>query len=230
MKELYFTQETIRERSQQMLQRLKRYRDAHDIKFAPKRCALLILDMQRFFFDESSHAYIPSALSIIPKIKDLFDAFLKRGLQVILTRHLNSREDAKLMSKWWRDLITETDPLSEIIPEMNLPGATVIKKTQYDAFYQTPLEDLLKKSRITQLVISGVMTHLCCETTARTAFVRGFTVFFPIDGTATYTEAHHWATLLNLSHGFAVPVLMKELQGCLKEPRARSGSGLRSGL
>ncbi|MES0360330.1 MAG: isochorismatase family protein, partial [Anaerolineales bacterium] len=58
---------------------------------------------------------------------------------------------------------------------------------------------------------SGVMTHLCCETTARSAFVRGFEVFFVIDGTATYNEDYHMATLLNLAHGFTTPVLTKEV-------------------
>jgi bifunctional isochorismate lyase/aryl carrier protein len=48
------------------------------------------------------------------------------------------------------------------------------------------------------------MTHLCCETTARAAFVRGFDVFFLVDGTATYNQDYHQATLLNLAHGVAV--------------------------
>ena len=61
------------------------------------------------------------------------------------------------------------------------------------------------------MVVSGVMTHLCCETTARSAFVRGFEVFFLIDGTATYNKEHHLATLLNLSHGFANLVLSGEI-------------------
>jgi isochorismate hydrolase len=55
------------------------------------------------------------------------------------------------------------------------------------------------------------MTHLCCETTARSAFVQGYNVFFPIDGTATYNEEFHFATLTNLAHGFANIVLIENL-------------------
>ncbi len=55
------------------------------------------------------------------------------------------------------------------------------------------------------------MTHLCCETTARSAFVRGFEVFFTIDGTATYNKEFHFATLHNLAHGFALPILVDEI-------------------
>ncbi len=190
----------------------KKYRNGHKIDFNPVHSALLILDMQRFFLDKDSHAYVPDASVIIPKIKSLMNAFLERNLTVILTRHINTKKDANLMAKWWEDLITEKNPLSEIIPALNHPAAVVIKKTQYDAFYRTPLEDLLKQKDITQIVIVGVMTHLCCETTARSAFIRGFEVFFTMDGTATYTEDYHQATLLNLSHGFAIPVLCQEIE------------------
>lgn len=199
-----------------MLQELKTFREGHKIDLRPGHCALLILDMQRFFLDESSHAHIPSALAIIPKVKSLMTAFLNNKLPVILTRHLNTKKDANLMDKWWRDLITEENPLSEITPEFKYPDAIVIKKTQYDAFYRTSLEDMLRKNGITQIVIAGVMTHLCCETTARSAFVRGFEVFFTIDGTATYNEDFHRATLLNLSHGFAIPVLCEEINEQLR--------------
>jgi bifunctional isochorismate lyase/aryl carrier protein len=59
------------------------------------------------------------------------------------------------------------------------------------------------------------MTHLCCETTARAAFTRGFQVFFPIDGSATYTREFHLATLRNLGHGFASLVTVQSLMAVL---------------
>ncbi len=216
MRSSYFTCENINNKSEEMLRKLEKRIKSQRINFIPEQSALLILDMQRFFLEKSSHAYIPSALSIIPKIKSLAHAFNEKNLPIILTRHLNSKEDAKLMALWWKDIITEKDDLSEIIPELNLPNSIVIKKTQYDGFYQTPLEDILREKGITQIVITGVMSHLCCETTARSAFVRGFTVFFPVDGTATYNEDFHWATFLNLSHGFVIPLLIEELQNHLE--------------
>ena len=120
------------------------------------------------------------------------------------------------MPKWWRGTIEEQNPLSEIISEFNQVNITVIKKTQYDAFFETHLQRLLDEKGISQIVITGVMTHLCCETTARSAFVRGFAVFFPVDCTATYTEEFHLATLVNLSHGFAIPTTYSELSEKLK--------------
>ena len=215
MKSSYFTSETINNKSLEMLRKLEKFVGRHKIDFIPERSALLILDMQRFFLEERSHAYIPSALPIIPEIKSLATAFNELNLPIIFTRHLNTEEDAKLMARWWRDFITEEDDLSEIIPELNLPNSIIIRKTQYDSFYQTHLEDILREKRISQLVITGVMSHLCCETTVRSAFVRGFIVYLPINGTATYNEDFHWATFLNLSHGFAIPVLAEELQNYL---------------
>ncbi|MGB9641195.1 MAG: isochorismatase family protein, partial [Anaerolineales bacterium] len=53
---------------------------------------------------------------------------------------------------------------------------------------------------------------LCCETTARSAFIRGFEPFFLVDGTATYNSYFHQATLLNLNHGFASLTLCADLQ------------------
>ncbi|MFC1528439.1 isochorismatase family protein [Candidatus Latescibacterota bacterium] len=216
MKSSYFTSESIDNKSLEILRKLEKYRKKHRINFIPEQSALLVLDMQRYFLDECSHAYIPSSPTIIPKIKNLANAFNKINAPIILTRHLNSNKDAGLMATWWEDIITEKTDLSEILPELHLPEAIVIKKTQYDAFYRTPLEDMLREKEISQLVITGVMSHLCCETTARSAFVRGFTVFFPVNGTATYNEDFHLATLITLSHGFAVPVLMDEIQNCVE--------------
>lgn len=217
MKESYFTSENIENKAEEWLQKLRRYREKHDIDFQPENSALLVLDMQRYFLDKGAHAYIPSVPVIVPKVKSLMDIFLKNDLPVILTRHLDVQCDSNPMTRWWRGTIREDDPLSEIVPELNHPNAIIVKKSQYDAFYRTKLGDILKEENATQVIITGVMTHLCCETTARMAFVRGFDVFFAIDGTATYDSNFHWAALLNLSHGFAIPVLCKEIQQRLKE-------------
>jgi isochorismate hydrolase len=115
------------------------------------------------------------------------------------------------MLRWWRDLILAENPSSAITPALDTHGHAALIKNQYDAFHQTQLETQLHQQNITQIVISGVMTHLCCETTARSAFMRGFDVFFMVDGTATYNENFHQATLLNLAHGFATLLLTRQV-------------------
>ncbi len=210
MKESYFTISTLGEKSKMLR---KDYGRGSKLKVAytPAKSALLVLDMQRYFLDKTSHAYIPSAPAIIPGLLQLIKGYTENGLSVIFTRHVNTPQDCGMMDKWWKDVITRENPLSEIDEIFDTSGHTVIEKSQYDAFHKTNLEDLLKEKNITQVVITGVMTHLCCETTARSAFMRGFEVFFPVDGTATYNEEFHKASLLNLSHGFADLVLLDEL-------------------
>lgn len=212
-KESYFTKANIHRQARDMLAELSRFRARHENTLCPQHSALIIIDMQRYFLDESSGAFIPASRAIIPGVAKLIDLFSQEGLPIIFTRQLNTDADAGMMSAWWKgDLIRADDPLSEIIPEFDLSQGTVIEKSQYDAFYKTPLEGILRQRDVSQVVISGVMTHLCCETTARSAFTRGFEVFFTIDGTATQNEVFHRATLLNLAHGFAVPVLVEEVQ------------------
>lgn len=207
----YFTEQTIDSQSKVFLQHLESQYGLHKDKLIPSKAALLILDMQRFFNDEDSHAFIPSAEAIIKPIQSLSEIFIENNLPVITTRHFNTKENAKQMDYWWRDILTEDSKFSKIIPEFDLPGVKVVNKLQYDAFYGTNLNELLHKNNIEQVIITGVMTHLCCETTARSAFVSGYNIFFPIDGTATYNENIHQASLTTLAHGFANITFIKDL-------------------
>ena len=92
----------------------------------------------------------------------------------------------------------------------------VLPKKRYSAFYDTNLEKILRSRRIQDLIISGVMTNLCCETTARDAFMGDYRLFFLIDGTATGRDYHHLPTLKNLGFGFAYLMTCDELIQALK--------------
>jgi nicotinamidase-related amidase len=69
---------------------------------------------------------------------------------------------------------------------------------------------------VEDVVIGGIMTNLCCESTARDAYYRDYRVFFPADGTGSITEEMHVASLLNLAFGFSwvtdVNALVADLQ------------------
>jgi isochorismate hydrolase len=184
MKTRYFSIEKIDKESKSMLEKLPDNESRRVSSFDPSNSSLLILDMQSYFLDQNSHAFIPSAEAIVPGLELLARSYYQKDLPVFFTQHLNTPQDAGSMASWWKDLIKYDNPLSAIIPAFD--------------------------------IISGVMTHLCCETTARSAFVRGFDVFFLIDGTATYNEDYHLATLLNLGHGFATLVLVNEILEAVK--------------
>jgi isochorismate hydrolase len=211
MKKQYFTKENLNSKAKKMFEKVKKYRRYHDIEFLPGKSALLIIDMQEYFLSRASHAYIPSAEIILPGVKKLISIYSKKDLPVIFTLHSNTEKNAGMMRRWWPKLLGEGTPESHLPEELESYGGILVEKHQYDAFYDTNLEEILHDKKISQLVICGVMTNICCETTARSAFVRGFEVFFCVDGTATYNEDHHMATLTNLSYGFAKPVLLEEL-------------------
>lgn len=210
MKQPYFTEANLEEKTREFLEKTAHLRQER-IPFQPGSTALLVLDMQRYFLDGSSHAFIPSGAVIIPGIRSLVEVFHAKERPAVFTRHVNTPENAGSMGRWWKDLIIESDETSQVIPELDIPDRVEILKPQYDAFHGTNLLEYLQEQDVTQVVVSGVMTHLCCETTARSAFMHGFDVFFLVDGTATYNQDFHLSTMTNLAHGFASLVTVSEI-------------------
>ncbi len=216
MKEQYYTDASIGQQAQAFLKEIIPLRTHHNIQINPAKAALLVIDLQNYFVDKTSHAYIPSVDAIISRVVKLQNYCLQNGIKIIQTRHVNTKENAGMMAKWWGGRLLESVNLaSEIIAEIANPKIMPITKSQYDAFYEpagdSNLDLILKTNGIEQVIITGVMTHLCCETTARAAFTRGYEVFFSIDGTATYNRQFHLGALMNLVHGFAVPMLVDEI-------------------
>ena len=210
-REKYFTTETIDERSARFLRDPEVIRREDPPGFDPRVSALLVLDLQRYFLEEESHAFVPSAAAILPRVRALTDVWIGGGRPCVFTRHENTRENAGRMAEWWRDLVGPGDPRGELAKEIGADRGRVVVKGRYDAFHGTELEETLRKEGVEQVVICGVLAHLCCESTARSAFIRDFRVFFVVDGVADYNAAFHRASLLNLSHGFARPVLAGDL-------------------
>lgn len=215
MKERYFIPGHSEEVARQLLEPVRSMRERHTWNIAGTRTALLVLDMQNYFLTPDSHAFVPSAEAIIPHIQRLQNCFFQAGLPVIHTYHTNDTTNAGSMNVWWRDLIAPASFLAAITDRLATKQAIMLEKHQYDAFWNTELDSLLRRQRISQVVIMGVMAHLCCETTARAAYVRGYNVLWAVDGVATYNLDFHRATLLNLSHGFAVPLLSGEIADAL---------------
>lgn len=212
MKEKYYTDDTIDQEAKSFLQKVLSLRLKHNLKIKAHNAALLVIDCQKFFYDTTSHAFVPSFQAIVPKIVALQTYCFRNNMEVIQTIHSNNENNAQMMGKWWGDhLLGSDNPLTGLVPQIVDERAKIIVKSQYDAFYNSDLAANLQAKNIKQLIITGVMTHLCCETTARAAFTLGYEVFFAIDGTATYNRDFQMATLLNLAHGFAVPILVDEV-------------------
>jgi len=210
-KEKYFDKKNIANQAKKYIDSIKwkKQKKFNELDFALG--ALLVLDMQGYFMDKKNHAFVPGAEAIVPNILSLQKFFLKKNRLVIQTKHVNTLDNAFMMNDWWGHLMTRDNPQIKILPELQDKRIRVLEKNQYDAFYQTDLLDILLENRIKHLFITGVMTHLCVETTVRSAFVQGFEVFLVVDGTATYNSKFFQSSLMNLSHGFAYPVLAADI-------------------
>jgi len=212
MKEQYFTPENIDAKAFQMLENINNILvKPKKQEFIPEKSALVIVDMQNYFCSENSVPFVPSVPAIIPKINALVEAYSSKNLPIVYTKQYNLPENAGMMAKWWKYTISPESADFDIFPEFDTKNAYILDKTQYDAFYNSELEDYLQKKDVSQLVITGLLTHLCCESTARAAFVRGYQSFMVVDANVTYKEIFQTSSLLNLAHGVSSPVLSKDI-------------------
>jgi isochorismate hydrolase len=177
----------------------------------PVKSALLVIDVQEYF--------LPMLSPIIGNVLSLIESCRAKGIKVIYTRHghKDSDKDGGMLLNWWGDVIIygadKWNLIKSISPRENEP---VIDKNRYSAFFGTSLDETLKYRKIEDLIITGVMTNCCCETTARDAFMRDYRVFFVSDATATVSEDLHLASLKNLAFGFAHIVDTKKLCGSIE--------------
>jgi nicotinamidase-related amidase len=165
----------------------------------PTRAALLVIDMQERFTD--------IATAIAPAVSSLVTAARNADMPVIYTRHGHQdlSVDGGVLAAWWRgDLSLVGDAswqlMSAITPR---PDDAIVDKTRYSAFFGTQLASLLSAREVSDLVICGVVTNCCCETTARDAFMRDYNVFVAADATAAANEDLHVSSLKGMAYACA---------------------------
>lgn len=175
-----------------------------------EKTGILLIDLQEYFRG--------IILPVLGNVKKIIDTSRQKRMPLFFTQHGHeSAEESGMLGRWWADLIIKGSDEARLLPELCMsPEDTVIPKTTYSAFHNTGLEEKLKELSIQDLIIGGVMTNLCCETTARAAFVRDYRVFFLADGTSTVNADFHLATLKNLSYGFATLLSCNRLMDIVK--------------
>jgi nicotinamidase-related amidase len=197
------------------------------------RAALLVIDMQpcgvgaeaglikaiesaapgytKYLIDRVEHL-------VIPNIRRLATAFRGHGLPVYFTAFASAAGDGSDIATStirYRDaqrraatgasvILPRSHPATDIVPELGVaPGDRVLTKTSMDAFTSAPLADELRERGVQTLVVSGVLTDACVESSARHAAERGFQVFVVDDGCAAWEERFHAASLAALRRYFA---------------------------
>lgn len=204
------SEKTLAEKTRCWLEEIAPY-NTHRMTLNWQRAALLVVDMQNEFLLPGLPTFVEGARAIVPNLVKLVKAFRQCRRPVLYTAHAHfaPKADGGMTAWWWpeiahgRSLRAGTRNVEVFGPLAPRPGEIVVTKQRYSAFYDTNLELALRGLGVRDLVITGVMTSVCCESTARDAFFRDFRVFFLADATACGHEEMHVGTLRNLAYAFA---------------------------
>jgi nicotinamidase-related amidase len=193
--------------------------------------ALLVVDLQNYGcnrdagigrmlvqrHEEIAAYYLPRLEQVVlPNAERLVAAFRQAGRQVVFTRHGPFLADGRdLIARRRRrdaDALLRTDLPTlwhhgtfehELLATLQAAdGDLVVDKNTSSAFNSTGIEWLLRNIGIQALVVVGMATDMCVETTARDAADRGFDVIVVEDATATFFEHHHRAALSGFARVF----------------------------
>jgi len=162
-----------------------------DFDVVPERTALINVDMQNCFVQASPIA-APEGMAVLQRINRLAAECRRAGILVIHTSIVLRPDGSNTGILGETAPVVKTGILNKGQQSAALhPGLVVdardilLDKPRFGAFHGTDLELILRTRGIDTVIISGVATNVCCETTAREAMVREFRVFFLSDGTAT---------------------------------------------
>jgi nicotinamidase-related amidase len=195
------------------------------------RAALVLVDMQNYGcnpeaglalmlsqrYPDIARYYVPRVTQIaVPNARRLLEGSRAARRPVVFTRHgplladgsdmipRRRRRDVESLAATgtpalWHRGTFEHEVIESVAPAA---GELVIDKNTSSAFNSTGIEWLLRNMGVETLVVAGMATDMCVETTARDAADRGFNVIVAEDATATFFEHHHRAALSGFARVF----------------------------
>lgn len=201
-------------------------------KVDAKHTALLVIDMQNDFcapggLVDRGGRDVSAVAEMAPRLARLIATARGAGVRVIFVRCSYSADANVYLSDVWleqaarrqgggytltpvcQDGTWGCDYFGDVRPQ---PGDIVVVKHRYSAFHGTDLELILRANGVRTVVLTGVSTHVCVETSARDAFVRDFYAVTVRDGTAAYSLQEHEHALAILDRFFGQVVDSVELQ------------------
>jgi nicotinamidase-related amidase len=199
--------------------------------------ALLIVDMQNDFVRVGAPMEVPQARDTISQHRQLIQYFRTSHLPIVYTRFLAGSERRLLWEfspqlappilachaghkRFYADIHQTLDCaaiIDEIAPR---PEDAVIDKLGYGAFHGTKLDDTLRKLAVESLVVSGTVTQICVEETARQAFHYGYRTTLVSDAVSSYLPDLHAATLKNFALKFGWVSATREVLQALERRSA----------
>ncbi len=179
--------------------------------------ALLLVDIQNDYFPGGAMELVGSIEAGIQAGK-LLQIFRTKHQPIIHIQHVTTRQGVNIFLPNTKGVLIH----ESVSP---LQGETVFQKHYPNSFRETPLLEHLRQHQITQLVIAGMMTHMCIDTTTRAAADLGFQCMLAHDACATISlsfgnitvpaEHVHTAFLAALNGIFAKVLSVKEISAAL---------------
>jgi ureidoacrylate peracid hydrolase len=182
----------------------------------PEYAALIVVDVQNDFVSPQGSAGkrgedVSAAMAMIPNLTGLIDEARKIGLTVVYIRTTHSewtdtpswiyRSTQKSGLSTCREETWGAEFYDGIAP---LPSERVVIKHRYSAFINTDLNTVLKARSIQSVLVCGVATNVCVETTARDAYMYDYYVTVIDDCSAAYEAKLHLGTLDNMRRHFGM--------------------------
>ncbi|MFI6445731.1 isochorismatase family protein [Kitasatospora sp. NPDC050543] len=196
----------------------------------PQRTALLVIDMQNDFVLEGYPMEVPMARRRIPRMQEVIGECRRAGMPVIFTEHilLDTFDVSPLESTYNPALVTAGMRRgsfgSKVVDLLKpRPGDVVIRKHRYDAFHNTQLETVLATvsgpRQVDTVIIIGTLTEVCCDSTARGAYMRDYKVAFIGDATGALSDEAQAATVKNIGTFFGRALSTGELVAEIRDSR-----------
>ena len=202
---------------------------------------LLVVDMQNDFVRVGAPLEVPEARATIPAHQTLLGAIRELQIPVIYTKFVAGPEPILLwewspvhappvcscwkgVERYYPDVATEldcSDIIDELYPE---PGEPIVEKFGYGAFHDTNLDELLKERDVESVLVTGTVTQICVEETARESSKRGYRTTIISDAVSSYMPDLHAAVLKNFALKFGWVSPAAEV---IDELRQREGTGSR---
>jgi ureidoacrylate peracid hydrolase len=178
-------------------------------EFKPENATLLVIDMQNSFVADGAVFQAPYGQAIIPTLNGLIETARAAEVPVIWTQSDHSPPGGGLILDRY-PVIRETDELwkgsesFELFPDVIAPRPDEhrVVKHKYDAFHDTDLDRALRNLGKDTVIITGVATEVCCESTARAAFFHDYKVVCVKDAMAAFDPEIHEQTCERLDEIF----------------------------
>ena len=186
-------------------------------RLSPRHTAHIVVDLQNGFMDHGQVAEVPMARTIVPNVNRISAALRAAGGIVVFTQHTADAEAIRTWSVFFEhffaperrarfiEAFTPGNPGHALWSELDVAEQDmVVLKRRFSAFVpgSSDLHARLQERGIDTLIISGTVSQVCCEATARDAMMMNYKVFFITDACATMTDAEHGGTLSAMAHTF----------------------------